>query len=196
MKLKMIDKKEKKPNVTGRKLKAAGYRYKLSELTKEEKKIQREGIKETDPKTGREITFDPPDMNYYYKIIDKVTVKIFKVGDRFYYKNSWFRHMDKLPALEQLAKDDYFYDGMQAKMVDTKPLLDTHSTEICPENIPAGYIMIRLNDGPLHNQSKVWKESFPTFMAQFVDEDGKVKGVRYKRDDFNKAIYNLLDIIE
>ncbi len=188
--------KERKPDVSARKLKAAGYRYKLTELTKEEKKIQREGIKEIDPKTGREITFDPPDMNYYYKIIDKVTVKIFKVGDRFYYKNSWFRHMEKLPALEKLAKEDHIYDGLQSKMIDTKPLPDTHNPEIYPETIPPGYVRIRLNDGPLHNQSKIWKESFPTFMAQFVDEDGEVKGARYKRDASDKTIYNFLDIIE
>lgn len=180
----MKEKKERKPNVTARKLTAAGYRYKLKELTKEEKKIQREGVKEIDPKTGQQVTFDAPDLNYYYKKVGEITVKIFKVGDRFYYKNTWFRYMEKLPALEALAKEDHIYDGLQKLVVDTKPLSDT-PTEI----LPLGYVHIRLEGGPLDGQYKAWQLSFPMYMGQFTDEDGKVMAARYRRSAENKEIY-------
>lgn len=173
----MKEKNERKPDVSARKLKAAGYRYKLKELTAEEKKIQREGVKEIDPKTGKTITYPPPDLNYYYKVVDQATVRIFKVGDRFYYKNSWFRYMDKLPALEALAKQDHIYEGLQAQVVNTT-VIPNMPIQVLPE----GYSWIQLMGGPMDGTKKPWKISFPSCMIQFVDVDGKTKSARYQRD--------------
>lgn len=200
----MKEKKERKPDVSARKLKAAGYRYRLKELTKEEKKIQREGVKEIDPKTGRTVTYAAPDLNYYYKKIEKATVKLFKVGDRFYYNNTWFRYMNMLPAIEKLAKDDYLYGELQKQVVDTKVIADT-PTQI----LPPGYEHIHLLGGPLDGTTKVWNLAFPASMIQFVDNDGKTKSARYQREmpiveidgrrqriNERKNIYNFKDIIE
>jgi hypothetical protein len=196
--------KERKPDVSARKLKAAGYRYKLQELTKEEKKVQREGVKETDPVTNRVRTYDPPDMNYFYKVIGDVTVKIFKAGDRFYYKNAWFRYMDKLPALEALAKEDHKYELIQEQVIDTKPLADTPTKQLAP-----GLSYIELVGGPLEGTAKAWNLAFPSCMIQFTDDDGKVKSARYQREmpiveidgrkqrvNDRRNIYKFLDIIE
>lgn len=196
--------KERKPDVSARKLKAAGYRYRLQELTKEEKKIQREGVKEVDSETGKTVTYSAPDLNYYYKIIDKAIVKIFKVGDRFYYNNTWFRYMKTLPAIEKLAKDDYLYTEFQKQVVDTRPIADTPI-----QILPPGYEYIHLCGGPLDGTTKPWNLSFPSCMIQFIDDDGKTKSARYQREmpiteiDGRKQrinnrnnIYNFKDIIE
>lgn len=184
--------KERKPDVSAKKLKAAGYAYKLKELTKEEKLIQKHGIKETDPKTGKVKTYDPPDLNYYYKVIGDVTVKLFKVGDRFYYKNTWFRYMAKLPALEALAKEEKKYDDLQALVVDTEPLADTNPIDI---KLKPGQVIIALSGGPLDGSEHVWSEGYPMFMRQFKDTEGVVKSARYRRDIDFKTIYHFVDII-
>lgn len=172
--------KERKPDVTIRKLKAKGYRYKLDELTKEEKKQQREGIKEKDPRTGETVTYEAPDYNYYYKEIEGATVKIFKAGDRLYYKNGWFRYMSALPLIEADAIEEKKYSHLQELVQDTKPI-SVHS------NMHVMYVedteMIKCQGGPLDGNEYQWRVKYPIFMCQFTDEsDGKVKSARYKRN--------------
>lgn len=183
------NKKERKPDVTARKLKKQGYKYKMEELTPQQLKEQREGIKEVDEK-GKVHTYEPPDYNYYYKTIGDATVKIFKVGDKFIYNGGWFRYMDTLPLIEQRAKANAVYEALEAKVKDT-PLVDTPTqpTAALPD-------IIELADGPLHGKSIAYDKRFPVFMTKIKNEDtGKLDAVRYKSPMTGSKVYVYLDTI-
>lgn len=187
--VRQTSKKEKKADVTGRKLKRQGYAYKMDELTREQRREQREGIKEVDEK-GKVHTYDPPDYNYYYKQIGDVIVKIYKAGDKFYYKNVQFRYMETLPQLEQRAKVDAVYDALDAKVKDTLPEDEPQTTTaMLPD-------MIELVGGPLHGHKKPYNKTFPTYMTQYRNPDtGKIDAVRYKSPMAGAKTYIYLDSI-
>lgn len=177
-------KAEKKPDVTARKLVKRGYKYKMSELTKEQKKEQREGVKEYDTRIKQTVTYDPPDYNYYYKKIDDATIKIFKVGDRFYYKNNWVQYMSRLPLVEEDARVEHQYADLQARVVDTKPLVSDTVVAEEPIFLLPGWEVITLEGGPaqLNGKQFAWKLDYPVFMRQYEDPNGKVRSARYQRN--------------
>lgn len=175
----MTEKREKKPDVTKRKLKAAGYTYRLEHLTKEEKKEQKEGIKEYDPVTKQTVTYSPPDLNYFYKPTPNGgSTKIFKVGDRFYYKNNWLRYMKQLSLIESDAAEEQEYAELQKLVVDTRPRQRNKNIA----NLLPGCQLIVLVGGPLDGDTYSWRIEYPMFMMQFEDDDRKVKSARYERD--------------
>lgn len=190
----------KQKRITANQLKIHGYRWKLKELTSEEKDWVQNGIVKYDDdgnplkdKNGRVRRFERPDYQYYYKIVDGQEVKLFKVGDQFYWNGVRMETVDRLEIMEKSAKENAFYENIYGKLEDTKPPADTIN-EIVEEKPSKWPHVISLKGGPITDQKRPYNTMFPFFMEQ-VKVDGETVAARYKRNKENKELYEFEKIM-
>lgn len=164
----------------------AGYIYKPKVLTKEEKKIARNGI----PVPGKPgIKTPPPDYLYYFKFVDGVEVRIYSVGPDYYYEGVKLKGAHQLPLIEKHAKENKVWKYLDNLVEDTAPPGPTNQI-VATEHMPH---VISLSGGPLDGQKRAWNSGFQFFMEQ-IEINGKVEAHRYRRDKENKLLYVHQDV--
>lgn len=206
----MANKRGRKPRLKISDFKAAGYKYKLDHLTKEEEEERKSGRKVIID--GKERTLESTDYDYAYKYIkgpkgDDIPVRIYHVNKDFFYKNVRLKSIDQLSLCEKDAFDNAHYSDLQSQVKDTRPLEDIdlridHVSSNADGTIDLKFSMISndeitLKGGPMNGRTVKWSRQLPFFMTQI---NGTVPGtnppakcviaVRYKRDRDDKSIYN------
>jgi hypothetical protein len=194
----------KNPKFSENALRGSGYKYKLLHLTDDEKDEYEKGRKVID-KHGKEVRRESTDFDYWFKEIESVVVKIFKVGDEFYYNGARITSTAQLPLVEKDAVSQKQYAEFASQLKDTVPAVSLdvpHNTGEGPkknldELLPNE---ILLKGGKFDGQAYVWDNRLPVFPLQYADKNGRTKLSRYARDrksekDLNtdKRIYYSLD---
>lgn len=172
----------------------AGYRDKLKYLTSAEKdEIENGKVKygeDGEPlrdKNGNIRRFERDDFCYYFKEVEGHEIRIYYVGDGYYWNNGRVSSPDQLPIIEGHARETAYYDTLQDQVQDTKPPEDTINT-IVDERASKHPHVISLVGGPLDGQKRPWNKRFPFYMEQCKDDKITV-AARYKRDKDNKELY-------
>jgi hypothetical protein len=173
-------------------LRAAGYRYKLDELTPAELDEWQHGKKVVIK--GKERRAESTDYDYFYKAMRMVNVpgdeeppvivKIYHVNRDFYYQGVKLRSVDQLPIIEEMAVRNSQYEKLDKRMQDTKPsiVLNEISVENAPTNVDGSTVIsyaaslkttsklpdiITLTGGPLDGHTAAWNIKLPFFMTQY-----------------------------
>lgn len=180
--------------LTASALKRAGYTWKVSVLNADEKEQAKNGAVRYDEngeplkdKNGRIRRFEPPDFQYFFKVKDGHEIRIYKVGDRFYWNNGRVEKLDQLDIIEKHAAEMAGYEKLFGQMKDTKPPEPTLGT-IVEERTSKWPDVIELQGGPFAGQKRPYNTKFPFFMEQLTT-DGLTEAHRYRRDQDNKLLY-------
>lgn len=172
--------------ITAARLKEAGYQWKPDNLTKEEADEWEHGKKMI--VNGKPARGERPDFFYHYKeVAEGVEVRIFTVGDQFFWSIANVRLMNQLPIIEAKEIENAKWNKKIASIPDTKPPKQTIN-KIVDETPSKWPEVIELEGGPLNGQKRPYSSKFPLFMEQVV-EGSKVSALRYKRDKDNLHIY-------
>lgn len=175
--------------ITRRKLLRRGYKWKIDILTEEELDWLQNGV----PVEGKPNVRKPaPDYFYFFKEVDGAEVQIFKVGDEFYYSGVKLKTMSQIEICEGLAKEGKRWEAYEAKMEDTKPILNRDFVEIKTDKtaLPLGFILLK--GGPMDSVTVRYNNKLPFYMAQTEVGEGEDKSViapRYKRSKEDHNVY-------
>ena len=181
-------------------LKAAGYKFKVDELTEEEMDWMQNGIPDPDRPNVRHPA---PDYLYYYKVIEGIEVKIFSVGPDLYYDNIKLMRKDQLLLIEKGALEQAKWAEAQKNLKDTQPAFDIELKEVKTDkvaNIINSDLLITLKGGPLDGKEVLYNKKLPFYMAQYeVQQSSQVSGTqpavkkviaaRYRRSKEDANIY-------
>ncbi len=160
----------------------AGYRYRLTELTKKEKK--------------EDVRSDSEDNDYFYK----GDLRIYHVIECFYYNGSQVKFARQLSFIEAAHEENKKFASI--KLTDTTPVNNIQVKQLKdnksqPLAKVKGIIELKRGKdiGPLDGSLVPWDNSLPLFAVQFYDKQGKVHMARYKRNKEDNTTYEFEDII-
>lgn len=181
-------KQKKEPKIKPSHLLDAGYTWKPSVLTDEQRDWANNGV----PTDKPHIRGERPNYFYYFKTIGDVEVRVYKVIRDLYYNAVRLRHPSQLANVEKAAIEAAKYAAMEAQLTDTEPaheVLETTAGFVRTADAPDANTL--LVGGPMDGFKVKYHHQFKLYVGQ-VRMGERVIAAQYKQRAKEPHIYDFL----